>query len=155
METLTQTDNKAMCEEILEILSSQFGIEKPKLIWVTTPTRGASASYYTNSITSGETRRWSTKFHADVMLHEFAHILNYKRNIEPVPYNDRYVFPQRESFNEYGNPKYGRDKVRPHGIEYMNILLEVAKVWYGDESKYPWAKEYRSIVKWYLKRKSN
>jgi hypothetical protein len=151
METLTQIDNKAMCEEMLEILSSYFGIEKPRLNWLPKSKR-AYAFYYDNKIDIGGVFRPNLLNPVDTVLHEFAHILTFRRYIEPTPIKERYKFPENK-YNRYGNPAYGRDVVKPHGKEFIRTLVEVIEVWYGDVDKYEWTKEYKAIQKWYAKRK--
>jgi len=156
METLTQTElhndliNHATCEQMLEILSSYFGVEKPKLTWSRKPLRNAYAHPYSNSITMSSAPTSKLK-RADVLLHEFAHILTHKKYIEPVPTIDRYKIAERF------DGCYGRvrvlSRVRDHGTEFRQTLLEVVKVWYGDADKYEWKWEYKSIAKWYTKRK--
>lgn len=141
METLTKIDHRALCEEMLEILSAYFGIKKPELQW--SARRGYSSAYrYQNRIVMADKSN-KRGLIGDVLLHEFSHILTYCRYEESTPKGQRYI------------GESNRRVIRPHGPEFMNTLLEVVGIWYGEVERYSWKHEYSSIAKWYAKRKSN
>ena len=61
----------------------------------------------------------------DVVLHEFAHTLDYRRN---------------------GNRKNGNRNIH-HDKIFADILQEVTVAWYGKTGKYQWRGEYPAVRK--------
>ena len=112
-------------KEILDILSINFGINPIKVKIHRAIKNRAYACYNKNLICIS---LWSdTVTHENVLLHEFAHILAFKR---------------------YGEKGMG------HGEYFRMCLVEVVRVWYNDIDCYQWNKEYISIKKWYNRRYS-
>jgi hypothetical protein len=145
MGTLTQIDNRAVCEETLAILSSHFGIEKPKLDWSYNQISGAAAFPNQNRIRMGLRKQDNNRLNdADVLLHEFSHILNHHKNIKNVPFDKKYTRSKSGKFLRV---------VKSHGPEFKATLFQVVQVWYGDVDKYEWKKDYKSIGKWYVAKK--
>ncbi len=147
MEATTQIDNKTMCEEMLEILSSYFGIKKPTLIWASNSFGASKASSQQNRIRIVPRSDSESRLNnAEVLLHEFSHILTYHSYTKNLSFDEKYRLSP--------SGRYIR-VVRSHGTEFKNTLLDAVTVWYGDPDKYGWKKDYPTIAKWYLKLKSN
>lgn len=142
-----KTDDRQKCDEILEILSSYFGIEKPKLEWASNSFGTSKANGYSNRIRIVPRMESNYRLNnVEVLLHEFSHILTHHTYIKNLSFEEKY---KRSTSGKLIRV------VRSHGIEFKNTLLEVVEVWYGDADKYGWKKDYSSIAKWYSKRKTN
>ena len=113
----------SQAQEMIELLACQFDIPIPKVKIHRTIKNKGYAHYRNNTITIS---LWTDRFkHIDTLLHEFSHLLSYKR--------------------------HGKNGIG-HGELFRTTLLEVVKIWYKDINLYEWSKEYRSINKWYDKK---
>lgn len=109
--TLTRDE----AEEMLAILSAYFDIPKPTLVW-RERVRNGRASWKNNAIMCGHLA-WRGPVNS--MLHEFAHILHFRR-IKGIP-------------------------KKHHGAEFVQALWDTAQAWLGDATKYDWSTEYVSV----------
>ena len=100
---------------MLSLLSAEFGIPVPRLIW-SERVRNGRASWKDNAIQCGHLA-WRGPVNS--MLHEFAHILHFRRHGKP------------------GN--------RHHGAQFVQALWDTAQAWLGDATKYDWSTEYVSV----------
>lgn len=105
---------KQEAEDMLDILSSYFAIPRPKLIWREN-VRNGRASWKDNAIMCGHLA-WRGPVNS--MLHEFAHILHFRR---------------------HGAPK------KHHGAQFVQALWDTAQAWLGDATRYDWSTEYVSV----------
>jgi len=107
--------------ELLAILAVHFNVPMPNLAWSIDGVRGhAKLEQWT--IFAGA-RSWIGT--TNLLLHEFAHLLNFKRN-------------------GYGRTRSGAR--RPHGPLFIETLYEVAEAWHGDAAKYGWGLEYKTVA---------
>ena len=116
LERTTDRLHKHEAEELLQILASHFGIPTPNLSWTFRSKRGW-ANYRKWNISSGPLAWRGT---TNSLLHEFAHLLNHKRNPAEA---DR----------------------RPHGKAFIATLYEVIEAWHGNASQYSWGTEYVTV----------
>lgn len=104
--------------EMVDILTEEFKIPKPK-VKITNASRG---TYFVTEhlIKVGMKSNFGPE---DLTLHEFAHAL---------------------TDTIHGKIKRGR-KTSWHGPQFVQSLIEIVQAWYGDQEKYCWQKEYRSL----------
>lgn len=116
-------------QEMVGILADATGYEKSIKI-IRSRMRHASARPRTSTIWIGVTKFWTDE---EMILHEFSHLLDYKRNDEKL----------RRS----GNGLNGRN-IDWHGEPFRKVLLEVVTLWFKDPTRYTWSHEYKRIVTW-------
>jgi hypothetical protein len=107
-------------KEMISLLATEFKISEPFLVF----TRSTTGSYLprSNRIKVGM-RSWREI--ENLILHEFAHALTDFRygRIRRTPYG----------------------KTIWHGPEFTRCLIEIINAWYGDQAKYSWNTEYKSL----------
>lgn len=110
-------------KECTVILSLEFGIPVPT-VQATLRQNISFASILHHSINLAHWALTEGSWE-HITLHEFAHLVQYS--------------PSRRT---------GR-RIQPHGPEFRQALLDVAKAWYGDPKRHPWEKEhYPSTRSW-------
>lgn len=118
------TENKA--REALTLLARIFKVPVPSLLWSTRTRRGHTFCI-SNEIRVGP------HCVTDTLLHEFAHILNFRRLGCRVLRNA-------------GGRRAG------HDWRFVDALVDTAAAWYGDPARYGWSREYKSVYAWGRKR---
>ena len=111
---------KTQIQEMVALLAAEFKIGEPKLVF--TRSRIGSYAPWSNRIKIG-LKSW--RGIENLILHEFAHALTDFRygRIRRTPYG----------------------KAIWHGPEFAKCLIEIINAWYGDQAKYDWDTEYRSL----------
>ena len=110
-------------QEALVFLAQKFKIPLPELRWYKRARRGWAYVLSNMLITGPNCWRGVT----DSLLHEFSHILNFKRQGK-------------------------RRAPPPHDYRFFETLIDVTTAWYGNPIKYNWITEYRTIYRLSRKR---
>src|SRR5258708_5287487 len=110
-------------ELILAELAHYFGIPKPKLSWSNRATVGRAWMLHNKIALGPKCWRGAT----NSLLHEFAHILQGRR-----------LFAGKQMHN--GSIGHGQD--------FITALFDTVEYYFkGDQTRYGWLSEYRSIAK--------
>ena len=117
---------KGEVSEMLDILFHAFKIKKVPIV-----IKAVDRTYGGEKIPIGLRVRSTLLRMEDIVLHEFAHTLDWIQSGE----------------ENRIDPKTG--KAKHHDVPFCNTLRKVTEVWYGDPSKYQWSGEYATVRKWY------
>jgi len=111
--------DKEQIQEMIALLAAEFKIRKPSIVF----TRSSTGSYSPglHRIKIGM-KAWRG---IDLVLHEFAHALT----------DNRHGRIRRTSYG----------KTIWHGPEFARCLVSVIDAWHGDQTKYSWSTEYKSL----------
>lgn len=113
-------------KEIITLLSKEFKVRPPKLEMI----RGKRSWYRSRKKLISFGVGWENHFtRENVLLHEFAHHLEYCRNGGQLA-----------------------DKKSAHSAYFVKCLIEVVEYYYGDLSKYAWDKEYKQVQRFYYRK---
>jgi hypothetical protein len=90
-------------------------------------------AFYHHRGTSGTIEVTPDASHA-TLLHEIAHHLH-----------------RTEQFRRQaeGTSSWHNNDDSSHGQNFRSCLIQVARAWYGDESRYPWGGDYAAIASWW------
>ena len=110
---------KTQIQEMIALLAAEFKIGEPRLVF----TKSTNGSYFPGAhrIKIG-LKSW--RGIENLVLHEFAHALSNTR---------------------YGIIKISKYRTEWHGSRFAQCLIEIVDAWYGDQSKYSWNTEYKSL----------
>jgi len=123
--------SKHQAQEICDLLSAEFGVEPPRVVWRGGSRNGRYVPYGRQVILGPCAWRG-----VDCVLHEYAHHLAY------VTFGYTGSTDARGEIVRNVNGRLSRG----HGPLYHRALTLVALAWYGDETKYAWDTEYRAIA---------
>lgn len=141
-------------ETVVRLLCSEFGVPRPLLTWTLAARRGryyrggAKDPLRKGRIAIGP-RCWRGV--EPTLMHELAHHFAFERGRQ-LRLDSPPRVAQRErlglSRHRYAS-LYQHLNLRPrgesHGPQFVAALKRIARAWYGDERKYPWDSEYKSL----------
>ena len=117
---------KGEVSEMLDILFHAFKIKKVPIV-----IKAVDRTYGGEKIQIGLRVRSILLRMEDIVLHEFAHTLDWMNSGEKYRISS----------------KTGR--ALHNSVFFCNALRKVTEVWYGDSSKYQWSGEYSTVREWY------
>ena len=117
---------KGEVSEMLDILFHAFKIKKVPIV-----IKAVDRTYGGEKIQIGLRVRSTLLRMEDIVLHEFAHTLDWMNS------GEKYRISSKTG------------KALHHDVLFCNALRKVTEVWYGDPSKYQWSGEYATVRKWY------
>jgi hypothetical protein len=123
--------------EIIDLLASRLHILAPGV----DISEEAGNSYQPNVIVVGRLcQEMSEAALAEVLLHEMAHHVAMRRYLR---LNAAERFEQHSAFVcvKLDLPVF-------HGAAFCKALADVAEAWYGEATRYPWAREAQSVQRW-------
>jgi len=104
--------------EMVDLLTEEFKIRKPRV----KITNASAGCYFVDEHSICLTpKSWFGM--ENLTIHEFAHALVWER---------------------HGRIKRGK-QTDWHGPAFAKCLIEIINAWYGDQSKYCWKREYKSL----------
>jgi len=112
--------DKHQAAVMISVLSAKFNIPKPNYKLLPSGKNGRY-SPGRNLIWIGMKCWYGIE---NIILHEFAHALTNAR---------------------YGVIKTSKYRTEWHGAKFARCLIEIIDVWYGNQEKYCWGKEYKSL----------